>query len=177
MISPLEWFKLNLKFGFLSIGGSARSQLYHEAVVEKHGWIKNEEFFEILTIAQMFPGPNLVNISIYLGYRLSGIRGAILGLLGLGVPGAFLTIAVISFIDLNNRHISWLFQGFSIGSISLSVLFVMRLSEGLATEIRRTMYLRFLLAIVVGVMVLTGVPLFRILMICGSASLITEFLL
>ncbi|WKL15179.1 chromate transporter [Comamonas testosteroni] len=52
-------------------------------LVEKRQWLSNEEFMEDWAVAQIMPGPNVVNLSIMLGERYFGWRGAIVGLFGM----------------------------------------------------------------------------------------------
>ncbi|EHN64717.1 MULTISPECIES: chromate transporter [Comamonas] len=52
-------------------------------LVEKRQWLSNEEFMEDWAVAQIMPGPNVVNLSIMLGERYFGWRGAIVGLCGM----------------------------------------------------------------------------------------------
>ena len=52
-------------------------------LVEKRQWLSNEEFIEDWAVAQIMPGPNVVNLSIMLGERYFGWRGAIVGLCGM----------------------------------------------------------------------------------------------
>ncbi|CAM4088654.1 chromate transporter [Comamonas aquatilis] len=52
-------------------------------LVEKRGWLSNEEFMEDWAVAQIMPGPNVVNLSIMLGERYFGWRGAVVGLCGI----------------------------------------------------------------------------------------------
>ena len=52
-------------------------------LVEQRQWLSNEEFMEDWAVAQIMPGPNVVNLSIMLGERYFGWRGAIVGLLGM----------------------------------------------------------------------------------------------
>lgn len=52
-------------------------------LVEKRQWLSNEEFMEDWAVAQIMPGPNVVNLSIMLGERYFGWRGAVVGLCGM----------------------------------------------------------------------------------------------
>ena len=52
-------------------------------LVEKRQWLSNEEFMEDWAVAQIMPGPNVVNLSIMLGERYFGWRGALVGLCGM----------------------------------------------------------------------------------------------
>lgn len=58
----------------------------HE-LVERQRWLSREEFVEMLSVAQVLPGPNVVNLSLMMGDRHFGLRGAAAALAGmLAVP-------------------------------------------------------------------------------------------
>lgn len=178
-----DWFLLNLKIGALSFGGGGRILLYQEAVVDKRKWLSEKEFEEILTIAQLVPGPNLVNIALYLGFRLSGTWSSLIGLLGLSVPGVFVILLINAALDLTNPHISWLFKGFSIASATLFLVFLLRYGRGLfvsdspAARSKIKIVLRCLVAICVGVASLNHVPLVEILLVSIGLSALSEWTL
>ena len=52
-------------------------------IVERRRWLTREQFVEMLSIAQILPGPNIVNLALALGYRYFGLRGAFAGMAGL----------------------------------------------------------------------------------------------
>ena len=52
-------------------------------LVEKKAWMTNEEFMEDWAVAQIMPGPNVVNLSIMIGDRYFGLRGAVVALAGM----------------------------------------------------------------------------------------------
>src|SRR3954470_14087298 len=52
-------------------------------LVEKKGWLTKEEFVEEWAVAQIMPGPNVINLSITLGARYFGWRGAMVALAGM----------------------------------------------------------------------------------------------
>ncbi len=58
-------------------------------LVEKKQWLSREQFVEDWSVAQALPGPNVINLSIMIGSREFGVRGALAALAGLLlVPGA-----------------------------------------------------------------------------------------
>ena len=65
----------------------------HRSVVERNHWLSDREFAEMLSLCQVLPGANIVNLSAMLGYRFAGIRGAIASMLGLLLPSAVLLLA------------------------------------------------------------------------------------
>jgi chromate transporter len=71
----------------------------HE-LVERRGWLTRAEFLELLSLAQVLPGPNIVNLSLMFGHRHFGLRGAAAALLGLtAVP----TLIVLLLVALYGR--------------------------------------------------------------------------
>jgi chromate transporter len=66
-------------------------------LVEKKQWLSREQFVEDWSVAQALPGPNVINLSIMIGSREFGVRGAIAALAGLLlVPSAMvLTLAAL----------------------------------------------------------------------------------
>ncbi|MBB6579191.1 chromate transporter [Comamonas odontotermitis] len=63
-------------------------------LVEKRGWLTNQEFIEDWSVAQIMPGPNVVNLSITLGDRYFGWRGALAASLGMLLVPMLLVIAL-----------------------------------------------------------------------------------
>src|ERR1043166_3827473 len=45
-------------------------------LVEQQGWLTEREFVELLTIGQLLPGPNVLNLTVMVGYRFAGWTGA-----------------------------------------------------------------------------------------------------
>ena len=79
----LEAFGLFSKIGVFTIGGGyAMVPLIEEEIVEKRKWIAKDDFIDLLAISQSTPGILAVNISIFIGYKLRGIRGSIVTTLG-----------------------------------------------------------------------------------------------
>lgn len=177
-----DWFIINLKIGLLSFGGGGRTMLYRDAIVEEKKWLDDDQFQEVLTLAQVLPGPNLVNLSAYFGHRLSGVFGSFLGILGLATPGAFGVIVLATLVDLSKPFWTQLFRGFSIGSSTLFTILIIALIRGLSVvsqdRVRSHKFkigLRGILAFVVALASLTGQPLLPVLFSGIALGLILEF--
>jgi hypothetical protein len=56
-------------------------------LVERQRWLSREQFVETLSLGQVLPGPNIVNLALMIGDRFFGLRGAI-GLAGRAAAGA-----------------------------------------------------------------------------------------
>ncbi len=76
-------------------GGYVIVPLMRQKFVEKYHWIEEEEIMDLTAIAQSAPGPIAVNASILIGYRLAGVFGALLTMLGTVLP-PLIIISVIS---------------------------------------------------------------------------------
>jgi chromate transporter len=84
--------------GLTSLGGG-RSAYFHDAVVVRRRWVRNDEFVQDLTLSQLLPGPNFANLAVALGCRLAGWAGGAWALLAVVLPGAviLLLLAVLYF--------------------------------------------------------------------------------
>lgn len=75
------------KIGAFTIGGGyAMIPIIQQEIVDKKKWIEEEEFLDIIAISQGSPGPIAINVSIFIGYRLKGLKGAITCMLGTALP-------------------------------------------------------------------------------------------
>jgi chromate transporter len=72
--------------GLTSFGGGLTAHMRRVVVLER-GWLTEEEFLEALALAQVMPGPNVVNLSIYIGRRLRGLPGALTAVASVVGPG------------------------------------------------------------------------------------------
>ena len=76
----------------LSSFGGGLSAWSQRIVVEQRQWMTNEAFITGLTVARLFPGPNQVNMAVYIGTAFRGLPGAVAALAGLLlVPFTLLT--------------------------------------------------------------------------------------
>lgn len=67
-----------LLLGVTAFGGQpALLALLNRELVERHGWLDSDEITEAFTYTKLLPGPVVVQVVAYLGYRLRGIRGVI----------------------------------------------------------------------------------------------------
>lgn len=65
-------------------------------LVERLGWLTREEFVEMLAVAQVLPGPNVVNLSLMIGDRFFGLRGALTALAGMLVFPSAIVLGLTS---------------------------------------------------------------------------------
>ncbi|WP_257786614.1 chromate transporter [Paenibacillus crassostreae] len=88
------------KTGILGYGGgpSVIPLIRHDAVM-RYDWLNDDEFGETLAIANALPGPIATKMAAYLGYKLKGVRGAIVSVLAHILPSCIAMIALLSAIN------------------------------------------------------------------------------
>ena len=83
MVSLLQLFWSFFKIGTFTLGGGyAMIPLMEKELVDRHHWLTNEEFMEIITLSQTMPGVFAANMAVHIGWRLRGVTGAVVSILG-----------------------------------------------------------------------------------------------
>ena len=96
-VSLWSIFAVFAKIGAFTIGGGYAMIPLIEAEICKRKWISEDDMPDIIVLAQSAPGILAVNMAIYSGYRLRGIRGAIAASLGAVLP-SFIIILLIAML-------------------------------------------------------------------------------
>lgn len=88
-----EVFLYFFGLGFINIGGPvAQITMMYNKMVERSHWLSQDRFVRIMGFAHMLPGPEALQLAIYVGYLKKGVLGAILAGLMFIIPGALLMI-------------------------------------------------------------------------------------
>ncbi len=115
-----EFAAVIARIGLTSFGGGVSAWMMR-VVVHERGWIGEAEFLNGLALSQVFPGINVLNLAIWLGYRLLGGAGALAGALAMTVPPGLVLIGLAAaFTDLSQH--SWVrtaLDGVAAGAIGL----------------------------------------------------------
>lgn len=83
------------QIGMFSIGGGmAAIPLIQNQVVELNHWLTLTEFTDLITIAEMTPGPIAVNSATFVGIRIAGIPGALIATLGCILPSYVIVLSL-----------------------------------------------------------------------------------
>ena len=94
----IKLFFAFIQVGLFSVGGGyAAIPLIQAQIVDIHGLMTMEEFSDLITIAEMTPGPISINSSTFVGTRLSGIGGAALCTLGCIIPSFVICLTLAHF--------------------------------------------------------------------------------
>ncbi|MGL4772839.1 MAG: chromate transporter [Clostridium sp.] len=145
----LKMFLSFFKIGAFTFGGGyAMIPLIEEEVVNNNKWITKEEFMDILVVSQSLPGALAVNCSTLIGYRLGGIAGGVIGLLGVVLPSFLIILVVVSFfVNIrNNYYVDKMFKGINAGVPILILAGVLSISKGVEKNKRNAII--FLVALV-----------------------------
>ncbi|MCX8059359.1 MAG: chromate transporter [Spirochaetes bacterium] len=92
----IKLYFIFFKIGLIAYGGGYTiiSLLYHD-FVDLYNWISKEDFFNLISIAQITPGPIAINSATFIGYKLSGFLGSLISTIGVITPSIILVILLI----------------------------------------------------------------------------------
>ena len=95
------------KIGLLSFGGpAAQIALMQDELVDKRGWVLQQDFLRALSFCMLLPGPEAMQLATYLGWRLHGLRGGFIGGTLFILPGACVIFA-LAWAYVNFGHTGW----------------------------------------------------------------------
>lgn len=96
-----------LKIGAISFGGGyAVISMIQQEVVNVHHWISATDFINIVGISGVTPGPVAIGASIFVGYKMVGIPGALLATAAVITVPCLLSLLATIFLE-KFRHLSW----------------------------------------------------------------------
>jgi len=96
-----EAFKYWLKLGFISFGGPAgQISMMHQELVERRRWISEHRYLHALNYCMLLPGPEAIQLAIYISWLMHGVRGAVMAGVLFFLP-AFVLLSLLAGIYLN----------------------------------------------------------------------------
>ena len=91
----LELFWSFFKIGLLSIGGGyAAMPIIQNQVIDIHHWLTMTQFTDIITIAEMTPGPIAINSASFVGIQVAGFCGAVIATVGCVFPSCVIVMVL-----------------------------------------------------------------------------------
>lgn len=104
----LKLFWSFFQVGLFSVGGGyAAIPLIQSQVVTGHTWLTLSEFTDLVTIAEMTPGPIAVNAATFVGIRVGGFPGAIIATFGCITPSLFV-VSLLAFLYYRYKSASFI---------------------------------------------------------------------
>lgn len=110
----LNLFLTFLKLGATTFGGGyAMIANIREIVVDKKGWLNNDELLEICAIAESTPGPIAINLATFIGYKNGKFLGSLCATLGVIIPSTIIILIISLFLNqfLENKYVAYAFTG------------------------------------------------------------------
>lgn len=103
----LELFWSFFQIGLFSIGGGyAAMPLIEQQTVILHNWLTPAGFADIVTIAEMTPGPIALNAATFVGTQVAGLPGAIIATLGCVIPSSTIVL-LLAYIYYKFKSLKW----------------------------------------------------------------------
>lgn len=152
-VSLFELWIVFLRIGLTSFGGSTSAWMHRE-IVERRGLLDDQAFMTGLTVAQVLPGANPVNLSLYIGLQARGGIGATVAVFGMVLP-AFCVILMLGFLYRT-------FSGFTITHVVLGGMAAAGLGATLTMGLKLARrVLRQLIPVVITLFIFVTVGLLR----------------
>jgi len=141
-------------------------------LVERKRWMTREQFVEDWAVAQILPGPNVVNLSMMIGDRHFGLRGAIVAVCGmLAAPlGVVLVLALIYTQFAANPHVAGALRGMGAVAAGLVTATGFKLLGVLRTNPLGLALCLTLAALCFVAIALLRLPLAWVLLVLGGAA-------
>src|SRR5205085_11315188 len=168
-----EVFLYFLFLGFVNIGGPvAHITMMFNHMVEKRRWLSKDRFVKIMAFCHMLPGPEALQLAIYVGYLKRKVLGGVLAGLTFILPGAAVMIVL-----------SWLYVKYGQLPQVMNALYILKpavlgiIPAGIIKLGRAAIRNLFLVVLLVGAFVgmrFAGINFLLILLIAGLLNLIME---
>ena len=113
MASLWKIFFVFAKIGAFTIGGGIPMIAAIKSELVERNWLKDEDFVDIITLAQSAPGLFAVNISILTGYKLRGTKGSVVATIASCLPPFLIILLIAMFFTAfkDNEYVIRAFKG------------------------------------------------------------------
>ena len=173
MPSWREVFLYFLFLGFVNIGGPvAQITMMFNHMVEKRHWLSKDRFIKIMAFCHMLPGPEALQLAIYVGYLKRKLWGGVVAGVTFIVPGAIVMVVL-----------SWLYVKYGKLPSVMNALYILKpavlgiIAAGIIKLGRAAIRNFFLAVLIVGAFVgmrFAGINFLLILLIAGVLNLIVD---
>lgn len=173
--SPASLFRACNRLALQGFGGVL--PVAQRELVERLGWLTREEFLEMLAVAQVLPGPNVINLVLMIGDRFFGWRGALAAAAGL-LAAPLVIVLLLAALAAHAGSVPWVagaLRGMAVVAAGLVVAIAVRLMPAL-----RSGPLGPRVAAAIGLAAFAGVgllrwPLVGVVLMIGGAGVATAW--
>ena len=129
-----EFFTL----GLFTFGGGAAMIGLLEDRMNRRGWLSSDEVLDCIAVAQTLPGVVAINMSVYVGYRMKGIKGALISVFGMVLPSFVIIILIAMFMENfgENRYINGALRGIRAATCGLILATAIRLFKQTFSKVK-----------------------------------------
>jgi chromate transporter len=171
-----ELFKAFFKIGALTFGGGyAMMPVMKREVVEKKGWVEDDDILKILIISESTPGVLAVNSATFIGYKIAGFKGSLLATLGVILP-SFIIISIISLFIIEFKQLTWVTYAFYGIQAGVAIL-ITRAALKLSKKIHFNLFSILVLIAAFLIALLTEISVIYILILSALAGIIYGMLI
>lgn len=167
-ISLWKLFVLYLQIGLTGFGPAVAAET-KKRLVKGLNWISEDEFAHGLALAQMLPGTVFVSLTVYIGYKIRGIAGALTSFVAFLLPpfSLMLLLSYMYFTYGSLPQVNLLFQGISIAVVGLVAYAVVDIGKSLISDIKGIM-----IAVMSAVIMLSYPNIFLVLSLAALAGVL-----
>lgn len=117
-----------LALGMMAFGGAL--PLAHRMLVEDKRWLNETEFTELLGLCQFLPGGNMINLSVAVGMRFRGVKGAFVSIMGLvAMPSVVLIMLGMLYERFrNDAQVAHVFAGLAAAAAGLLISMAIKIA-------------------------------------------------
>ncbi len=172
----LRLFFTFFKIGLFTFGGGySMIPLIHFYAVSKYKWISEEEFIDIIAIAESTPGPIAINSATYVGYKNNGVKGSAVATLGVALPSVIIIVLISAFLMQfkDNIYVEYAFLGIRIG---VSVL-ILNAALRIYKKVKKSVLTYILFAFGFVIAFFDVIPVVLVILIGGLVGLIANVLI
>ncbi len=153
-------------------GGFVIVSLMKKKFVEELGWLEEDEMLDITAITQSSPGPLPINASVIIGYRMCGILGSLIAILGTAIPPMVIISLICVFYTQfrSNKYIAIALQVMRAGVAAVIFDVTINLAKNVC-KTRRVLYIAMMIISFISTYFL-GVSAIFIILTCLVIGLI-----
>lgn len=131
-------WEIAVVFGVISataFGGGQKAQIRTQLVRQKQ-WITDRDFVEGLEVAQLLPGPNVLNLAVFMGQRVRGVPGAVVAFFAGSIPPFLIVLlaGAFYFSRFNVPAVHAALSGAAAAAVGLTLANALELTSDLRTS-------------------------------------------
>ena len=169
--SPGQLFRVFTRLALQGFGGVL--PVAQRTLVDEQGWLDRVQFLALLSMSQILPGPNIVNLALILGDRHFGWRGAVAAMAGvlLAPLVVVLALAMLAQQLRGQPLVTDALRGMGVVSAGLVLATAMRLGSGLRNNAMGLLACSVLVALTALTIGVLRWPLVGVVLVLGAAAM------